>query len=141
MKFLPADLIPLNKWYAYKAPLPENSPKSHTIIIAHRTETDIKYFYVTSQVDKAKIRYRDDKDALVEIEKEEWAELKVKSCIQCGKGHLNRIDIDRFKELYERNEMTYAGAVPVSVISKIKQAINASITYTFIEQAILTSEK
>jgi hypothetical protein len=48
---LPAEVIPLNRWCAYKAPLPENSPKSHkkspkshTIIIVHRTEIDIKYF-------------------------------------------------------------------------------------------------
>jgi hypothetical protein len=108
---LPAKAIPLNRWCAYKAPLPENSPKSHTIIIVHRTEIDIKYFYVTSQVDKAKIRYRNDKDALVEIERSEWSEVlkEEKSCIQCGKGHLNCIDIKNFEDLYDNYKISYAG--------------------------------
>jgi hypothetical protein len=103
---LPAEVIPLNRWCAYKAPLPEKSPKSHTIIIVYRTEIDIKYFYVTSQVDKAKIRYRYDKGALVGIERSEWAEVlkEENSCIQCGKGHLNCIDIKNFEEFYKNDK-------------------------------------
>jgi hypothetical protein len=140
---LPAEAIPLNRWCAYKAPLPENSPKSRTIIIVHRTETDIKYFYVTSQVDKAKRRCRDDKDALVEIERSEWSEVlrKEKSCIQCGKRHLKCIDIKKFKNLYDKHKISAAIKIPELIIQKVKKAINASITYTYIEQSILTNEK
>jgi hypothetical protein len=139
---VPVEVIPLNKWSAYNAPLPENSEKSHTVIIVYRTETDIKYFYVTSQVEKAVLRYRDDKDALVEIEQSEWSEvLKVKSCIQCGNKHLNCIDINKFKGLYERGEIHFLGDLPKTITTRVKQSINSSITYTLVEQSILTNEK
>ena len=139
---LPVELIPLNKWSAYNAPLPENSEKPHTVIIVYRTKSDIKYFYVTSQVKKAELRYRDDKGALVEIEQSEWSDvLKVKSCIQCGNKHLNCIDINKFKSLYEKGDISYIGNIPETIVAKIKQSINSSVTYTIIEQSILTNEK
>jgi hypothetical protein len=140
---VPAKLIPLHKWVAYKnAPLPQNPPPLHTIIIVLSGIVKIKYFYVTSQVEKAKIRYRNDKSALVEIQKSEWQEALTKdvSCVQCGKGYLNCIDIDEFKKLYQENEMNCIGEMPENIKQKIKDAVDASITYTDKEKSELTCD-
>jgi hypothetical protein len=131
---VPAELIPLNKWIAYKGQLPERSDKSHTIIIIHKTETKINYFYVTSQIDKARIRYRDDKKGLVEIEKTEWMQLTKKSCVQCGKPHLNCIEAEKLKTMYDRNKITLIGKIPDVIKTKIIQAICDSVTYTNAEK-------
>jgi hypothetical protein len=138
-----AELIPLHKWIAYKAPLPPKSAKMHTIVIIYRTGTEIKYFYITSQVAKAEIIYRDDKDALVKIQKNEWPEVLFKevSCIQCGRGHLQCIDAQELKKLYDNNQMSYVGQIPDGIKQKIKNAVRASITYNIVEQSQLTSDK
>jgi hypothetical protein len=141
---VPAELIPLFKWVAYKnVALPQNSPSFHTIIIVYRASSKIKYLYVTSQVEKAEMRCRNDKSALVKIQKSEWAEALTKdvSCIQCGKKYLNCVDIDEFKELYEENEangMNYIGEIPENIKQKIKNAVNASKTYNAKEKSELT---
>ena len=144
---VPAELIPCDKWSVYEnAPLPQDSNRCHTIVIVCCVSSKIKYFYVTSQVEKAlKLRYKYDKFALVEIQKSEWAEVLTKdvSCIQCGKNHLKCIDIVEFKKLYANNattSMDYIGKIPEDIKQKIKIAINASVTYSPAEQSELTCD-
>jgi hypothetical protein len=76
---------------------------------------------------------------LVEIE---WSEVlkEEKSCIQCGKGHLN-CDIKKFKDLYDNDKISYTGKIPELIIQKVKEAINVSITYTSAEQSIYTNKR
>jgi hypothetical protein len=110
------------------------------IIIVYRASSKIKYFHVTSQVERAEVRCRDDKSALVKIQKSEWAEALTKdvSCIQCGKKYLNCVDIDEFQKLYEENGMDYIGEIPENIKQKIKNAINVSKTYNAKEKSELT---
>ncbi|MCA6069905.1 MAG: DUF5675 family protein [Endomicrobium sp.] len=62
---VPAELIPCRRWVAYKnALLPQGSQRLHTVVIVYRTSSKIKYFYITSQVEKAKMRYKYDTSAL-----------------------------------------------------------------------------
>jgi hypothetical protein len=145
---VPAKIIPCHKWVAYKnAPLPQaqDFPRSHTVVIVYRTPSKIKYFYVTSQVERAKMRYRYDKSALVEMQKSEWTEVLTKdvSYIQCGKKHLNCIDVLAFKKLYDETngEMNFIGEIPENIKQKIKAAIKASVTYSTIEKSELIDDK
>jgi hypothetical protein len=131
--------IPLRKRIAYKALLPDTSPKSHRIIIVFVTEAEIRYFYVTSKMDTAKKILRNDIGAFVEIYRNEWAQTLTEdiSCIQCDKGHLGCIDIEKFREMYENDEIELVGDVPEVIKQKIKTAVENSITYNFVEQSQL----
>lgn len=141
---IPFDNIPLNQWIAYQAPLPNNipneAPRRHIIIIAYRTGDIINYFHVTSKVDKARKRYEKDKDALVEVKREDWGNVLTQdlSCIQCGKGHLSCITEKTFRSLYENGEIEIIETIPDVLKERIKTAINASVTYNIIEQAQYT---
>jgi len=131
-----ADKIPLNKWDAYKGPFPEISSMPHIIIIIFIDETStlLKYFYITSKVDKAKRIYKNDPLALVELSKSDWEKLHKNkpSCIQCGSNtkHLHEIEIKRFKELYDNDKVKYFGKIPQNVKDKIIKSIWLSTTYS-----------
>lgn len=89
------------------------------------------------------MRYRCDESALVEMQKSEWTEVLTKdvSCIQCGKNHLNGIDVLEFKKLYVDTMMDYIGEIPENIKQKIKVAIEASKTYSIRERDELICDK
>lgn len=124
---------------AYLAPLPKKSPKDHRIIIIYKTDDVVKYFWITSKIDKAKMILRNDPNAYVEISQNEWNVLtKAKSCVQCDIMHLEEISVYELQKMYTENTITYLGKIPESIQDKIKKAINNSISYNFIEQEILS---
>ena len=131
--------IPLEKWSTYLAPLPKGSSKSHRIIIIYKTDVNVKYFYITSKTEKAKIILRDDPISYVELLSKDWNELtREKSCIQCDRGHLKEISIKKLQELYDNQLLKYLGKIPKEIQEKIINAVNGSISYSFVEQAIIT---
>lgn len=131
--------ILLEKWSAYLAPLPKESGKSHRIIIIYKTDVNVKYFYITSKTEKAKIILRDDPISYVELLSKDWNELtREKSCIQCDRGHLKEISVKELQELYDDQLLKYLGKIPKEMQEKIINAVNGSISYSFVEQAIIT---
>ena len=118
------DIIP-QKWYAFFAPLPNGSETQHRIIII-TDEPEIKYLYITSQVEKARIRCKKDISSLVELSPADWKHLKKECCILCGKAYLQSITKEDFKKLNVR----HLGEIPEGMKSKIKYAICYSKTYT-----------
>lgn len=131
--------ILLEKWSAYLAPLPKGAGKSHRIIIIYKTDVNVKYFYITSKTEKAKIILRDDPISYVELLSKDWNELtREKSCIQCDRGYLKEISVKELQELYDDQLLKYLGKIPKKIQEKIINAVNGSISYSFVEQAIIT---
>lgn len=131
--------IPLEKWSAYLAPLPKGSNKNHRIIIIYKTDINVKYFYITSKTEKAKITLRNDPTSYVELLSKDWDKLtKEKSCIRCDRGHLKEISIKELQEMYDDQLLKYLGKIPKEIQEKIIKAVNSSISYSFVEQAIIT---
>ncbi|MDR3195241.1 MAG: hypothetical protein LBT58_00355 [Endomicrobium sp.] len=135
----PVNLFLIDKWKAYRGQLPEKSDKRHIIIIIYITRTIINYFYITSKVDKAKIIYKNDKKALIELDTKEWTKLKKKSCIQCGKRHLKCISLETLKAMYENDKIEYVDEIPDGIKTKIIQAVRDSKTYTDPEKQMYVS--
>ncbi|GBU22000.1 hypothetical protein R80B4_01902 [Fibrobacteres bacterium R8-0-B4] len=135
---LPYNMIPVKRWYAFKAQLPPRSDKKHHIIIIYKDQTIIKYFYVTSQVEKAKKYARNDIGSIVELNKSNWDVLDKDSCIQCNVKHLHDISESEFKQLYESHEMEYFGEIPKNVKKLLISAICASESFTDSEKATYT---
>jgi len=136
----PTEMIPIKKWYAYKAKLPIGSDNKHRIIVVYKYLNVIRYFYVTSQVEKVRKKTRDDIMSIVELDSSDWEVLTKKSCIQCNENNLHEISEDEFKQFYENGEMEYLGEVPEKVRSAITNAICMSSTFTEKEKAIYTTE-
>lgn len=131
--------ILLEKWSAYLAPLPKGSSKNHRIIIIYKTDINVKYFYITSKTETAKIILRNDPISYVELLNKDWDKLtKEKSCIRCDRGHLKEISIKELQELYDAQLLKYLGKIPKEIQEKIINAVNSSISYSFVEQAIIT---
>ncbi|MDR0977588.1 MAG: hypothetical protein LBL71_00900 [Endomicrobium sp.] len=124
-----SDLIPLDKCVAYYGPFHDKSQKLHTIIIVYNTGEKIEYFYITSQIEKARERCKYDEKALVFVNPSEWEILEKDSCIQCGRRYLKHISVSKFRELYEKNEVHFCSDVPEQLIKKIKKAVCYSKTY------------
>ncbi len=104
--------VPLEKWTAYFAPLPKDSPKEHRIIIIYHTDVEVSFFWITSN-EYSKTRLRDDSKALVEVFKHEWGNLtKDVSFIQCDRDHLEKISVQEFQKMYEDNLLKYLVRYP-----------------------------
>jgi hypothetical protein len=135
---IPFKLINLDKWKVFKGNLPQGSPKQHNIILIHKTDK-LSYFYITSQVDKARKYAKYDTQSLVEIQKEEWNILTEEiSCVQCGKPNLIEIAIEDFKNEYENGNIQLIGDLPKEIQTKIITAICTSKTYNDTEKKIYT---
>jgi hypothetical protein len=134
----PTEMIPIKKWYAYKANLPPNSDNKHRIIVVYKYLTVIRYFYVTSQVEKVRRKTRDDITSIAEINASDWGVLTKDSCIQCNDNNVYEINEDEFKQLYENGEMEYLGEVPEKVKNAIIYAVCMSSTFTEIEKTMYT---
>ena len=131
----PVDYLTFYKWKAFLGNFPEDAGK-HRIIIIQETNP-LKYFYVTSQVEKCKDILRYDPLALAEVSKNDWGDLTKNSCIQCGKQHLYSVDVDKLREEYEGGRLKVLGEIPEIVKQRICVAIDGSITYNESEKNIL----
>jgi hypothetical protein len=136
----PTEIIPIRKWCAYRAKLPPGSNNKHRIIIIYKHLTEIKYFYVTSQVEKVRKKTRDDISSVVELNSSDWDVLTKDSCIQCNDANVYEINEDEFKHLYKSGEMDYLGEIPEKVKNAIISAICMSCTFTEIEKVVYTTE-
>ena len=69
---MPSNLLQISPWRAYKGQV-DDFTGGHRIIIVCPYE-DKQYFYltVTSKVDKAKIRCKNDLSSLIELDVTEW---------------------------------------------------------------------
>jgi hypothetical protein len=135
----PTEMLTIKKWHAYKAKLPTGSNSKHRIIIVYKDLTAFRYLYVTSQVEKARIRARDDEGSIVELNTSEWDILTKPSCIQCNDSNLGEFSEDEFKQMYERGEVDYLGEIPEKIKNAIIYAICMSITFTETEKTIYTT--
>jgi len=136
---LPYDIIPIEKWYAFKTKLPPNQDNRHRVVIIHKDLAVLNYFCVTSQVEKAIIRAKHDTGSIAELKPSDWDVLTKPSCIECNKGHLYKINETDFKQMYKRGEVDYLGKVPETVKNAIIQAVCASETFTEDEKALYTT--
>lgn len=135
---LPFEMIPLERWKVYRALLPKGSEVEHRIIIMSDVE-DLEFFYITTKIDKARIRTRKDKASLVELSPDEWPEcLTVDCCIQCGAAGLESIKKEEVRKLYENGRFLLIGEVPENIKTKIISAICASVSYSPAEKKFYT---
>lgn len=135
---LPFELIPLARWKVYRALLPKGSAIEHRIIIMSNVD-DLEFFYVTRSIEKAKIRMKKDKAALVELSPEDWPEcLTDRCCIQCGLFGLESIKKEEIKELYEKGKFSLIGDVPDNIKTKIIAAVCASVSFSPAEKKFYT---
>jgi len=127
----PSDKIPVEKWYVFKGKLPPNQKYNHYIVIVYKRESCIRYFYVTSKVEKAHtiLMMKDDLGALVELDTSDWEILTKDSCIQCDLDHLVECYESDIRQGYEDGTFTYHGKVPENIRIKIIQAICASVSF------------
>jgi len=135
----PSNMVSVKKWHAFKAKLPHGQSNEHRIIIIYKHLTVIKYFYVTSQVEKVIKLARDDKASIVKLTTTDWNALTKESCVQCNKHHLYEISEGDFKQIYENGEMEYLGEIPEKVKSAIIYAICMSRLFTEDEKKLYTT--
>lgn len=133
---LPASLLEIKAWKAYKGQFPEINGE-HRIILVYQ-DGDIFYrFCVTSQIDKAKLRTKYDKGSLVEIKPDEWDALTTNSCIECSKNNFKPISKSILVQMYQNGELKVLGEVPETIKTKIIHAICASKTYNDTEKSFI----
>lgn len=133
---LPFNVVPVNKWVAFYAPLPK---EKHRIIIIKKIFDEVYYLYVTSKVDNAKRVLRYDLASIAEFDKDDWNSLTAdKSCVQCDKKHLQTIKIYAFEKMYNNEEICYIGEVPDVMKKKITSAICSSKSFTEKEKKFYT---
>ena len=122
----PIDKISIESWKAYKGKYPPGSEKEHRIIIICKKENVLKYFYVSSQVDKARARAVYDKTSFVFMKKNDWDELDRESYVQCTPKHLKEVNEDEFKKSYLSGDVKILGEVPEGIKRAIIHAICSS---------------
>jgi len=114
------------------------SDTDHRIIIVFKQDGVLKYFYVTSQVEKARKMAKKDLKSLVCINGNDWNELITESCVQCGKGHLLELSESEFRKDYSKGKVKPLGKIPENVIKSIIFAICSSKTFDDKEKAMYT---
>lgn len=135
---LPFKMIPLDRWKVYKEPLPIGSDKEHRLIIIVNAET-MEYLYITSKVEKVKLRARYDTTSVVELSTKDWPEELTKDCcIHCGKGGMQKIEKQQIKELYNNGKFKIIGTLPEAIQTKVKSSIRSSITFSPAEKKFYT---
>lgn len=135
---MPADPdFVVEKWSVYSG---EFFYGYHKIIIVYEYGDDIRYFIVTSQIEKAEKRSLYDPASLVKIDPLEWDKLTCPSCIECSRRNLQEIPKDKLKRFHDARFAKYKGKLPDIVRKKIIDAINASVTYSESEKQKLTKE-
>lgn len=135
---IPFQILNVSKWQAFRALLPNGSTLEHRIIIITNVPT-IQYFYITSQVDKAKLRASKDISSLVELSPQDWKECLSKDCcIQCSRANMKSINVDDLMALHKKHPIRPLGEVPDNIKTKIKAAICQSKTYSSTEKKFYT---
>jgi len=124
----PSDLLDIERWKAFKGKYPPCSSIEHRIIIVYKHDGDLKYFYVTSKVEKARKFAMRDKGSLLDKE----------SCIQCDKNHLHSTNEDDLRKAYEEGGIEVLGEIPEGIRKSIVSAICASRTFSDIEKTMYT---
>ncbi|MCP4137340.1 MAG: hypothetical protein GY754_40610 [bacterium] len=137
---LPKDLIEevkITRGFTFSGIFPGNSKIPHICIVINSNVIDgqtVYYVFMTSKVEKARILFKKDIDALVELEEDEYRDyfpedrLK-ETCIQCDVAHLEEITQSELLEKLSNGDAVKANNVKNSVIEKITFAIENSITY------------
>ena len=135
----PPNLLSIEKWRAFKGKYPPGSDVEHRIIIVYKHDGIVKYFYVTSKVEKARMRAKYDIGSLVDkINSNHWDALTEESCIQCNKNHLYDTCEDDLRQAYKNGEIEVLGAVPEAIKKAIISAVCASKSFTDVEKKIYT---
>jgi hypothetical protein len=132
-------MIPIKKWCAFKAMLPPCSEVAHRVIVVYKQETTMKYFYVTSQVEKIRKISKHDIGSVVSLSVSEWDVLTKDSCIQCDEAHLYELSEGDFKNVCESSEFEWIGEIPEKVKRAIIHAICASESFTEADKRAYTT--
>ncbi len=134
----PDEYFHVEKWKSFKGKYPPKSEVEHIIIIVYKKDNILKYFHVTSKIEKCRRVAKNDISSLVEIKKSEWNVLKKDSCIQCDEGHLNEISEKEFRKSYKKREVKPLGEIPDGVKKSIINAICTSVTFSEKEKVDFT---
>ena len=135
---LPVECLNIEKWKAFKGIFP-GVEGIHRIIIVHKCNEKLYFFAVTSQIEKAKLRSKNDPSSLVEILPKEWEGVITKvSCLECSKRNLKKIEVSVLKEMYKQSSCEVLGTIPDSIKQKIIVSIFQSLSFTENEKNALT---
>jgi len=135
----PSNLLNIERWKAFKGKYPPSSNVEHKIIIVYKHDGDLKYFYVTSKVEKARKFAMRDKGSLVDkLDNRDWNVLDKESCIQCDKNHLHNTSEEDLRKAYEEGGIEVLGEIPEKIKKSIISAVCASITFSDIEKTMYT---
>jgi len=132
----PDNLFEVEKWKAFKGRYPSDSNIDHRIIIVFKRDGVLKYFIITSQVDKARKIAKKDPKSLIFLNHEDWNELTKESCIQCGKRGLYELNEVEFRNDYAKGKVKPLGKIPEKIIQSIIFAICSSRTFDDKEKAM-----
>jgi len=134
----PDNLFSVGKWKAFKGKYPPGSDIDHRIIIVFKHNSILRYFYVTSQIEKSRILAKNDLKSLVCINGNDWNELTKESCVQCSRDNLFELSEAEFRKDYAEGKVKVLGEIPEKVIKSIIFAICSSKTFTDKEKEIYT---
>jgi len=135
----PSNLLSIERWSAFKGKYPPGSDVDHRIIIVYKYGGTIKYFYVTSKVEKARMRAKYDMGSFVDkISSCDWEALTEESCVQCDKSHMYETCEDDLRRAYESGNLEILGKVPQDIRKRIISAVCASKSFTDAEKSIYT---
>jgi len=135
----PPEMIPVKKWYAFKAKLPPGSGNKHRVIVVYKYMNTVKYLYVTSQIEQARKLAQHDKGSIVRLMPSDWDALTKESCIQCDKRHLYEISEREFRQVCASEGYEYYGEIPQKIKDSIIYAICMSKTFNEAEKAVYTT--
>jgi len=136
---LPPELLSIEKWKAFRGKYPPSSNIEHIIIIVYKQDDYLKYFYVTSKVDKARKIAKNDRGSLVDnIDGRDWDVLDRESCIQCDWNHLYGTTENDLRKSYGKGEIDVLGKIPENIRISIVSAICSSKTFSDIEKKMYT---
>lgn len=121
-----------SKWQCIRGPYPSNQSKEHRVILIHKTEMELTFLSVQSETDW--IKGKGSIPDIVCISSKEWNDLtNDMSYIVCRKGSLIKVTKDDFlKDL--KNGKIKKIPIPESIISRIKNSISISKTFTKLEK-------
>ena len=139
----PVNYVPFEKWVAFKGEFPRGAGE-HRMIIIHRIEDTVEYFYVTSYEsaeEKYKINLNNKKDisSVAELEKTDWDALTKNSCVQCNLTHTHVTTLTDLQQRYQSGTIEYIGMVSPKVKEKIIAATCASVSFTDTQKLLYTT--
>lgn len=137
---MPLSLFKVEPWSAFKGKYPGDSTVEHRIIIVYKNEDVIKYFYVTSKIEKMRKALKSDIGALVDnIDNRDWDALTKASCIMCNNEFLHITSEEEMRRAYQEDRLIPLGKIPDTLKRKIISAICASESFDEEEKALYTA--